>query len=166
MRKSIGGIRFIKDASAAVLVTAGLALLIGAAVFFISTNLSNRVTVVLGSANFDTRLALTEQQRVQGLSGVTSLAEDELLLMAFPEDSQWSIWMKDMKIPIDIIWLDKDKKIVYMVKNADPALGTSRTFTPKRDARYVLEMVAGSIDTHDIRVNTTAIFDLDGHEVK
>lgn len=164
--RTIGGIKFLKDVSATVLIVACLVLIIGVAIFFVTNNLSNKVSVVLGNQSFSAKLALTDEQRIQGLSGVSDLGNDELLLMAFPTDSQWSIWMKDMKIPIDIIWLDSDKKIVYMVKNADPALGTSRTFTPKREARYVLEMVAGTIDRHDIRVNTTAIFDLEKREVK
>jgi len=82
--------------------------------------------------------------------------------MDFKEDGQWGIWMKDMKIPLDIVWLNKDKKIVYIVKNASPSLGTDTRFVPKEMARYVLELPAGTVERSALKIGTIAEFDAGG----
>ena len=67
--------------------------------------------------------------------------------------------MKDMNYPIDIVWLDKDKKIVYIVKNAPPESYPYETFVPKQDARYVLELPAGTVGPKSIVIGKEAAFD-------
>ena len=79
--------------------------------------------------------------------------------MKFPHDDTWGIWMKDMKVPIDIIWLNQHKRVVYIVKNASPELSTTMTFNPKEPARYVLELPAGSVDKAAIKSGNFASFD-------
>jgi uncharacterized membrane protein (UPF0127 family) len=163
---TIGGIRIAREVSITVITIALVGILLAIAIYFISANFSNQVKLVIGDGTLDTRLALDEPSRVQGLSGVDNLPKDQALLMAFPSDGLWQIWMKDMKIPIDIVWLSNDKKIIYIVKNADPELGTTRTYVPKDKARYVVELPAGQVDALNIRVNTTALFDLQDKKVE
>ncbi len=64
-----------------------------------------------------------------------------------------------MKYPIDIVWLDKDKKVVYIVKNAPPESYPYENFTPKQDARYVLELPAGTVSKKSIAIGKEAMFD-------
>ncbi len=113
----------------------------------------------LGGGVYHLWLADTDQKRVQGLSGVERLDPNGGLLMKFDTDGYWGIWMKDMKVPLDIIWLDSNKKVVYIVKNAAPELSTDTTFTPKSAARYVIELPAGSVDKAAINQNSIATFD-------
>lgn len=112
-----------------------------------------------GSGVYSVWVVDTEAMRQKGLSGTESLSPNGGLLMKFDYDAQHGIWMKDMKFPIDIIWMNKDKKIVHIVKNADPELSTAETFTPKVYARYVLELAAGGVDKAGIKVGQTAVFD-------
>lgn len=120
----------------------------------------------LGDGIFKTRLALNQADRETGLSGMDYLNQDEALLMVFPKEDFHAIWMKDMNIPIDIIWINKDKKVVYIVKNVSPDLGTSQSFKPKKPAKYVVEVAAGTVDRKAIRPNLMAIFDIDEKTVK
>ncbi len=71
-----------------------------------------------------------------------------------------------MKVPIDIIWLDKDKKVVEIVKKASPEGGEKTVFVPKKDARYVVELPAGTADNKAIRVGRTAIFDVNLEDIR
>lgn len=87
-----------------------------------------------------------EPSRNLGAFGVDSLKPNGGLLMVFDSDGTWGIWMKDMKVPLDILWLDANKKVVYIVKNASPEARDVATFTPKEPARYVLELLAGSVE--------------------
>lgn len=118
-----------------------------------------RVTLRLGGGVFNARLARTEAEREKGLAGVTKLGESDAMLFVFDKSGKPVMWMKDMKIPLDIIWLNTDKKVVYIVKNVTPDT-YPRVFIPKNDARYVVEVAAGTIESDAIMVDQVAAFDL------
>jgi len=120
----------------------------------------------LGDGVFRARIAYNEVDRTTGLSEVKALNPGQALLMAFPSESEWSIWMKDMKVPIDIVWLDKDKKVIYIVKNASPDDSISRVFKSKTPAKYVVEIAAGTVDSKSIKVNSMATFEINAGNIK
>lgn len=120
----------------------------------------------LGDGIFKTELALNDTQRAKGLSGRSSLGASEAMLFVFPGISKWKITVKDMEFPIDIVWLDQYKKVVYIVKNASPETSLTDTFEPKSDAKYVVELAAGTVDSRSINIGRTAVFDLVGLEVQ
>lgn len=80
-------------------------------------------------------------ERVQGLSGVASLDELEGMLFVFDSEDYYGIWMKDMLMPLDVIWINNDLEIVHIEENL-----TSDTypesFTSNEPARFVLEVNA------------------------
>ncbi|MDN5275487.1 MAG: hypothetical protein JWN33_136 [Candidatus Saccharibacteria bacterium] len=136
-------------------------IVIASAVSIIINNFGGNTTqLLIGNAAFDARVAKTEDQRVNGLSGTPSLGNREALLMVFPSNGDWQIWMKDMKYPIDIIWLDDQKRVVYMVQDAQPEEPASKIYAPDVDARYVVELAAGTIQKISIRSGQAAIFDV------
>ena len=131
---------------------------------FMLSHFQSTVEVRLGSGVFNVRIATTDAAQQTGLSGVTELGPMEGLLMPFKTDANHGIWMKDMSIPLDIIWLDKDKAVVYMVTDASPTLSTDKVFTPIKPARYVLEVAAGSIKSSGIKIDDKAEFTLEGEK--
>lgn len=143
-------------------------LLVGAAALYILwPQLQPHTTLHVGDGIFKTRVAKTFEEREKGLSNTTALGEDQALLFVYDTDAQWAIWMKDMNYPIDIVWLNKDKKVVYIVKNAPPESYPDEKFTPKEDARYVIELMAGTTDKKAINIGEKAVFDeshLEGFE--
>lgn len=98
--------------------------------------------LTLGGADIHAWIADDELSRVRGLSGIASLADDEGMLFAFMKDDFYGIWMKEMLIPIDIIWMDKDFNIVYIEQSVSPDT-YPKVFFPKKPTRYVLEIRAG-----------------------
>lgn len=148
-----------RPATTYVLIGGLVVLLMGVAIASMLSSMKPTTPVQLAGNTYQLWVADTEEKRVQGLSGVERLDPNGGLLMKFDSDGQWGIWMKDMKVPLDIIWLDKNKKVVYIVKNAKPELSTDTTFTPKSPARYVIELPAGSVDRSAINQNTIGIFD-------
>lgn len=158
MRKDIG----IKLIVGLVLLT-----VFAAAYFVILPNLPQSTTDLrLGDGFFRASIAANDNDRTKGLSGVTQLAPNQALLMAYPAEGEWGIWMKDMKVPIDIVWLNKDKKVIYIVKNVSPDDSTFRTFVPKTPALYVVELPAGTIDSKAISTDSTAIFQINTGDIK
>lgn len=134
--------------------------MIGAAAFYaLWPQLRPHVTVHIGDGVFNSQVAKTPAEREKGLSGSRGLKADQAMLIVFDRDDKWSIWMKEMNYPIDIVWLDKDKKVVYIVKNAPPESYPYETFAPKQEARYVLEFPAGTTSKKAIKIGSEAKFD-------
>lgn len=130
-----------------------------AALYIIWPQIQPHTTLHIGDGVFNTQIAKTPEERQKGLSGTAELRPDEGLIFIYEFDDKWPIWMKDMHYPIDIIWLDKDKRVVYIVTNAPPESYPDTTFAPKKDARYVIELPAGTADKKAIKVNGQATFD-------
>lgn len=100
--------------------------------------------VKIAGATFSVAIADTPQKREQGLSGRDRLAENEGMLFLFPRPAQQTFWMRDMKFPIDIIWL-RGSWVLGFVENAQRPAGDSiPTFTSPPDTDVVLEVAAGT----------------------
>lgn len=119
-----------------------------------------RTLVSIGNQVFRSDVASTNAAREKGLSGRQHLGSDEAMLFEFDSDKQWAIWMKDMKIPLDIIWLDSDHKVIHIEKNAKPDAKPYKEYTPSLPARYVLEIPSGQADKANISVGSTASFNV------
>lgn len=102
-------------------------------------------------------IADEETERIKGLSGRDTLAENSGLLFVFEKEAYYSIWMKEMNFPIDIAWLDKNKKIVHLESNVSPDT-YPKTFVSKEPALYVLEVSAGFFTKNNIKAGDQAEF--------
>lgn len=78
----------------------------------------------------------------QGLSGRISMPEDQGMLFVFDRPSRYCFWMKDMRFPIDIIWLSADKKVLEFAENVEPKTYPNN-FCPAQPAQFVIEVNAG-----------------------
>jgi uncharacterized membrane protein (UPF0127 family) len=98
----------------------------------------------------------------KGLAIKNQLKENEAMLFVFEDSAQHSFWMKDMKFPIDIIWLDSDGKVVHIEQNLQPCISVfiCPNYTPNTDSQYVLETVAGFTQRHNVSIGTDTDFEL------
>lgn len=85
--------------------------------------------------------ATTASEREIGLSKYSAIKETQGMLFTYDEPGEACIWMKDMNFPIDIVWLDADKKIVKIEINVDPST-YPKTFCSNVPAKYVVELNA------------------------
>lgn len=95
-------------------------------------------------------VASTPELQTQGLSGRNGLNENDGMLFVFDHSGVYYFWMKDMNFSIDMIWLDKNLKVIYIEKNATPE-SYPKTFGPNKDSLYVLEVVPGFSDKHNLK---------------
>ncbi len=106
-------------------------------------------------------LADTPQKRAHGLMFRTRLANDTGMLFVFEEAGQWSFWMKNTMVALDILWLGPDKRIVYIEENIP---GCSQDPCPEyrsnKDALYALELPAGSVKREKLAKGMKLEFDL------
>lgn len=108
-------------------------------------------TIYLGSKALNVTVADEQEERIQGLSGVTSLTDFNGKLFIFDTDEKHGIWMKDMLFPIDIIWIDKNLTVVDIAENVDPTT-YPRVYAPKTESRFVLEVNAFFVSTTRVAV--------------
>jgi len=114
-------------------------------------------TVTIDGKAIQASVASTNDTRTRGLSGVASLGQNSGMLFVFDTKGVSPIfWMKDMVIPIDIIWISNGK-IVQIDKNIPaPAKGTPdsdlKTYSAGVPVDYVLEVNAGFSDQNGIKV--------------
>ena len=91
-------------------------------------------------------LADTALKRAQGLMFREHLADDRGMLFIFGDAQPWTFWMKNTKIPLDIIWMDPKKIIVHIERNT-PICTRQDDGCPQyhseEGALYVLELGAG-----------------------
>jgi uncharacterized protein len=95
-----------------------------------------------------------EEERMRGLSGRESLEPTEGMLFIFPQSGYHSFWMKEMRFPIDIIWVGEDGTIVDIAPVVRPET-YPKAFEPKAPARYVIEASAYFTQSFGISVGDT-----------
>ncbi|HLD70038.1 MAG TPA: DUF192 domain-containing protein [Candidatus Omnitrophota bacterium] len=95
----------------------------------------------------------------RGLQFREQLAFDAGMLFIFPHSHKHSFWMKDTKIPLDMIWMDSSRRVVDVKKNVPPCIkDPCAVYTPQSEARYVLEINSGAADVFKIHSGDTASF--------
>jgi len=98
-------------------------------------------------------LATTPEETTTGLMFRPSLPVDRGMLLLWEEERYATIWMMNVLVPLDIVFLDDSGRVVELVTDAQPcAAEPCPRFTPDAAARAVLELVAGSAATHRIAV--------------
>lgn len=142
-----------------VIVVLAIVVVLGTGAAAINTLLRPQVTLRLGDGVFTARLARTNAERTRGLGGTSSLGNGEAMLFVFDRSDTWGIWMKDMSYPIDVVWLNEQKQVVYSVSNMQPD-SYPETYLPKQAARYVVELPAGTVRSKAIGPATVAQFAL------
>lgn len=96
---------------------------------------------------FLAELAQTAQERSRGLMFRKDLAENQAMLFIFETEDIYPFWMKNTLIPLDIIWLAQDQKVVFISKNSQPCFQEiCPSITPDGKAFYVLELKAGKAE--------------------
>lgn len=100
-------------------------------------------------ATIQAEIADTTEKRAKGLMYRDSLAKDRGMLFTFAEPQLWTFWMKNTRIPLDIIWMDGKKRIVHIERSVPTCSRTDDgcpQYQPNDNAVYVLEVAAGVAD--------------------
>lgn len=110
---------------------------------------------------FQTEIMITDEDRAMGLMFRPSLPADRALLFVFDDLDFHGIWMKNCRFPIDIVWLDENRKVVHVAPRVPPcAKDPCPVYNPMRRAAYVVEMNAGAARREKIVLNSALEFTL------
>jgi hypothetical protein len=100
-------------------------------------------------------VADTEALRQRGLMFRESLAPNEGMIFVFPEAGHYPFWMKNTRIPLDMLWLDRSGRVVAIASSVPPCKADPCPTFPPPDptgpASYVLEVVSGFAAKHGVK---------------
>jgi uncharacterized protein len=102
-----------------------------------------RVSIDTGERKllFRVEVAFTPEEHARGLMYRTRLAADAGMVFVFAEPQIQRFWMKNTLIPLDMIFIDSDRRIVGVVENAAPETESERRVDAR--SQYVLEIGGG-----------------------
>lgn len=105
-------------------------------------------------------IADSESEKTRGLMYRQSLGWAAGMLFIFDKEARYSFWMKNMQIPLDLIWIDSNKKIVDITRNALPCKEQQGcgSVMPASEVKYVLEVSAGFSDKFKIGIGDKVEF--------
>lgn len=110
----------------------------------------DRPLIEIGSTPMSVEVLDTPAARIQGLSGRESLPTNGGVLFIFDESEYHGIWMKDMLLSIDIIWIDEKFTVVHIEENVHPSTYPT-VFEPDVPARFVVETSSRFAETYGIK---------------
>jgi hypothetical protein len=93
-----------------------------------------------------------------GLMFRKSLEDGSGMLFINDHEDIYPFWMKNMRFPLDIIWIGEDKRIVYIAKNVQPCADDCKTIVPGKLARYILGVNAGFAEKYQVKINDKVDF--------
>ncbi len=111
---------------------------------------------------FSVEVADTQEKIQTGLMYRQDLDQDQGMLFILTKDKIHPFWMKNVRFPLDIIWLDSNRKIVYLSENNPPCItGPCPVISPDKKSSYVLELKSGTIKKFGLKKGDRLKFYLD-----
>lgn len=125
------------------------------------SKISKSKKVCINNNCFYAEVAENFLQQYRGLMFRKELKDDKGMFFVFDKELIYPFWMKNTKIPLDIIWINENKEIVYISEFTQ----ICKTFfcpkiNPQLKAKYVLEINAGLCQKFNIKVGDTIDIDL------
>jgi uncharacterized membrane protein (UPF0127 family) len=98
---------------------------------------------------FSVEMATTEQEKETGLMYRKELADGKGMLFDFSPEQQISMWMKNTYIPLDMIFIRADGRILRIAENTEPL--STKIISSGGLAKGVLEVIAGTAKKYGIQ---------------
>lgn len=89
------------------------------------------------------------------------LKKDHGMMFFFDQAQEWTFWMKNTLIPLDLIWMDDKKRVIHIERNVPICTRTDDScpqYRPNDGAWFVLEIAAGTVDGLKIEKGTKLQF--------
>lgn len=132
------------------LISIGLIVLVLAGGFYYFNKNTEKLVTIDGK-QFNIELAKTDAEREKGLMNRDHLDANSGMLFVFNKSEIQTFWMKNTKIPLDIIWINRGRIVEKTTLDPDSPNMTPQ-YTPKEKANYVLELNAGISAENDFKI--------------
>jgi uncharacterized membrane protein (UPF0127 family) len=101
-----------------------------------------------GEEHVKVEIARSDPERQRGLMYREKLEPGRGMIFLFDHPQKLKFWMKNTYIPLDMVFIGGDKRVVYVEENAEPLTLTSRG--PDEDSQFVLEVPGGWARAHGV----------------
>lgn len=109
---------------------------------------------------YNLEIARTPQEQEQGLMFRESLPEKTGMLFPFTDKGVHHFWMKNTMIPLDMVWMDADRKVIFVSANTPPCKADPcPSYGPDSPAASVLEIAGGMAAKENITVGAVLRFE-------
>jgi len=112
-------------------------------------------TATLGSATLKIMLARSAEEKRIGLMFWENLPDDEGMLFVYDSPQIMRFWMKNTKIPLDIVFFSSELSVTEFILGMVPGYGLNENTLPiyssKAPAQYALELASGTVNRLGIR---------------
>ncbi|MGB0572256.1 MAG: DUF192 domain-containing protein [Alphaproteobacteria bacterium] len=116
-----------------------------------------KIETLDGVHNFDVEVATNDAQRARGLMFRNEMAPDAGMLFVYRRDRILAMWMANTYLPLDMLFIASDGRIVSIARNTIPLSRT--TITSRKRARAVLELNAGTARRLGIKAGDRVVYD-------
>jgi len=114
-------------------------------------------------AVYKLEVARTPEEQAQGLMFRESLPERGGMIFLFNDKSSHRFWMKNTMIPLDMIWMDPDGKVLFVSADTPPCKADPcPSYGPETSVASVLEIAGGKAAMEKVVVGSVIQF----HDVK
>ena len=112
------------------------------------------------SVNLKVEIADSAEERALGLSHRKYLGDYEGMYFVFEQNTNMSFWMKDMLLPLDIIFVDETGFIVDIKEGQQPCASSCPSIFSTSTYRYVLEVNSGFCSTNGVKIGNGVLVNL------
>jgi uncharacterized membrane protein (UPF0127 family) len=120
-----------------------------------------RLVTLPGGQQVRAEVMINEQDMARGMMFRDSLAPDRGMLFLHREPGEYPYWMHDVRIPLDIIWMDPGRRVVEIAPDSPPCKtepGLCPNYGGHHRAQYVLELAGGMAAKYGIKFGDTLEF--------
>lgn len=106
-------------------------------------------------------MMIRAEELLKGMKFRQSLAADRGMLFMHSREGRYQHWMHEVLVPLDMIWMDRDRRIVQLVHNAPPCPGPKEkclSYGGQYISIYILEVPAGTAARHGLKPGTQLDF--------
>ena len=136
-----------------------LILLILSLIFIVSCGSNDYDKACFDGKCIELEAMRTLDEKQKGLMFREFLEENKGLLFLYEEEGERDFWMKNVKLPIDIIWLDKENKIIYIEHDVPPCQeDPCPIYSLNKKAMNVIEVNSGFTSENNINVGDEVKF--------
>lgn len=133
-----------------------LGLIVAAGFYVLRPAFEPSATLQLGDGIFTMDMVMVNAAQASDPIDVTQLLPTQAVMRIYDYERILPVTLQADAGAIDLVWVNKDKRVVYIVKNISSR--TINQFTPTDSAKYIIELAAGTVKNRAIAVGAKATF--------
>ncbi len=132
----------------------GILILLTLSLYFYTYQQEDLRIIKIGATPLKVEVADNPREWQRGLSNRTEMVADRGMLFVFDKPDRYGFWMKEMNFPLDIAWIDRERKIIHILSNVATS-SYPEIYYPEGEALFVLETNSGFFENNKIEVGQT-----------